>query len=271
MSKHAGDSADGSTRLLAGDETPPFVVWNPGATSPLVLLGDHAGREIPRALRDLGLPEAELTRHIGWDIGVAGLGARLAEALGATFIAQRYSRLVIDCNREPSRDDAICAVSDGTPAPGNQGLSAAARQARIDEVFQPYHDRIAAELYARAAAGLTTVPVALHSFTPAMGGVARPWRFGVLHEGSSAYSTAVLARLRAALGANLVGDNEPYRMDATDYTIGRHALLRGLDYLELEVRQDLLGDAAGQSEVAAFLAPILQGAVKLRPKPILGR
>ena len=199
----------------------------------------------------------ELDRHIAWDIGVAGLGERLAELLGATFIRQRVSRLVIDCNRDPARADAFPEVSDGAPIPGNQGLDPAGRLARIAEVAAPYHAAIAAELDARAARGLPTTLVSLHSFTPRMDGFQRPWRFGVLHAGDSPYSEAVLAQLRAEYGEALVGDNQPYRMDEVDFTVPHHAGGRGLDYLELEVRQDLIAEPAGQAEVAGAVAGVL--------------
>lgn len=244
---------------IATAELAAAIVQNPGARSPFLLVGDHAGREIPAALGDLGVGGADLERHIAWDIGVAGLGARLADALDATFIRQRWSRLVIDCNRDPARPDAMPAVSDGTAIPANADLSAADREARVQTVFRPYHDAIAAALDARA--DQPTFVVALHSFTPVMGGFRRPWRFGVLHLGASPFSEAVLARLRAEPGVGEVGDNEPYAMDGTDFTIPHHAVGRGLDYAELEVRQDLIADPAGQAEVAALLAKVLPEAL----------
>jgi predicted N-formylglutamate amidohydrolase len=250
----SADSGQASTRLLSADEAPPFSVLNPGAGSPLVLVGDHAGRDIPRRLAGLGLPPGALDGHIAWDIGAAGLGADLAARLGATFIRQRYSRLVIDCNRDPARPDAMPAISDRVPIPGNAALDAAARAARVSEIFEPYHARIAAELDARTG---PIVVVSVHSFTPVLAGDARPWRFGVLHLGASPFSAAMLARLRAAFGADLVGDNQPYSMDGTDFTVPHHAVARGFDYLELEVRQDLIGDARGQAEIAAQIAPML--------------
>ncbi|HEX3364895.1 N-formylglutamate amidohydrolase [Phenylobacterium sp.] len=237
------------------------IALNPGAASPFLLLGDHAGREIPQQLRDLGLPPAELDRHIAWDIGVAGYGALLSQVLDATFIRQRFSRLVIDCNRDPARADAIPEISDGADIPGNRALSPPDREARITEIARPYQAAIAAELDARAVRGLATTLISLHSFTPRMDGVDRPWRFGVLHAGDSPYSRAVLARLRGELGEALVGDNEPYRMDEVDFTIPLHAGGRGLDYLELEVRQDLVADPAGQAQIAAFVARLLPTAL----------
>lgn len=242
-------------------EGSPFEVVNAGAGSPLLLIGDHAGRRIPRRLGNLGLGEEDLARHIAWDIGVDGLGRELASRLGATFIAQRYSRLVIDCNRDPARADSIPQISDGTPIPSNVALPAAEARRRCEEIFDPYHDRIAAELDGRAARGLPTAIVALHSFTPVMAAVARPWRYGVLHREDSALSSLVLASLVAAIGAAAVGDNEPYRMDETDYSIARHAQGRGLDYVELEVRQDLVGDVEGWTREAARIEQVLAAVI----------
>jgi predicted N-formylglutamate amidohydrolase len=261
LPNRAGDSVNRSTPALATDGRSAAIVLNSGAASPFLLLGDHAGREVPAPLGDLGLHKREWDRHIAWDIGIAGLGAILSEALGATFIRQRYSRLVIDCNRDPARPDAIPEVSDGAHIRGNAGLTPADRQARFDAVAAPYHAAIAAELDDRAARGLSTTLISLHSFTPQMNAFARPWRFGVLHAEDSAYSRTVLARLQADLGTDLVGDNQPYRMDEVDFTIPHHCRPRGLDYLELETRQDLVADEAGQREVAKRLARLLPEAL----------
>lgn len=246
---------------LATEARSPAIVLNPGAASPFLLLGDHAGREVPAALGDLGLHVRDWDRHIAWDIGVAGLGQLLSEALDATFIRQRFSRLVIDCNRDPARADAIPEVSDGAHIPANAALRPADRQARFDAVAAPYHAAIAAELDQRFKRGLSTILVSLHSFTPEMNAFARPWRFGVLHAEDSAYSRAVLARLQADLGADFVGDNQPYRMDEVDFTIPHHCRPRGLDYLELETRQDLIAEEAGQTDVAGRLAKLLPQAL----------
>jgi len=237
------------------------IVTKSGTSSPFLLLGDHAGREVPLELAELGLAETDLTRHIGWDIGVFALGQRLAQALDATFISQRYSRLVIDCNRDPTRADAMPEISDGTSIPCNLALSQADRTARIAGIFKPYHDCIAAELDARAARGIPTIIVSLHSFTPVMQGFQRPWQFGVLHLGGSNFSNAMLAQLRSEVDRPEVGDNEPYQMDGVDFTVPHHAIRRCLEYVELEVRQDLLADEAGQQAVAERLTRVLPAAL----------
>ena len=79
----------------------------PSGRSPFLLTCDHYGRLIPRVLGDLGVPESELTRHIAWDIGIAGVAEALSRHLDAHLVAQRYSRLVIDCNRPPQVASSI--------------------------------------------------------------------------------------------------------------------------------------------------------------------
>ena len=242
--------------MLGSDDPPPVIVTNPGGSSPYLLLGDHAGRLIPKCLGDLGLMPEAMDWHIAWDIGVAGLGEQLAQALDACFIRQAYSRLVIDCNRRPGSAESAPAVSDGTVVPGNQALAAADLAARQAAIYEPYQQRIAKELDRRRGLGRRTQLVSLHSFTPVFQGAARPWRYGVLHRGDSELSRHMLALLRRAMGEE-AGDNQPYAMDGTDNTVPLHADPRGLDYLELEVRQDLIVDAAGQAEAAALIAMLL--------------
>ena len=242
---------------LAATDPHPVIVQNPGSSSPCLLICDHAGRRTPAELGDLGLPPAEWERHIAYDIGAAGLSERLAAALGgACVIQQVYSRLVIDCNRDPARADAIVETADGVMVPGNLDLSSQARQGRVGAIHTPYHAAIAAELDARTARGASTALVLIHSFTPAMGGVARPWQVGVLHQGN-ALSLAALRWLQAHPDLT-VGDNQPYAMDDIDYTAPLHAQRRGLEYLELETRQDLIGDEAGQERFARLYAEMLQ-------------
>ena len=245
--------------LSRDDPSPDFVINSDGA-SPYLILGDHAGRAVPAVLGDLGLPPEAMDLHIAWDIGVAGLGERLAQALDACFVHQTYSRLVIDCNRRPDNPDAAPAVSDGVTIPANASLTPDETAARRRAICDPYQARISDLLDRRRARGQPTLIFSLHSFTPVFGGFVRPWRFGVLHRGDSVLSRRVLALLRQAEG-NAAGDNQPYAMDGTDYTVPLHADARGLDYLELEVRQDLIGDGAGQDQIAAVLAPILRAAL----------
>ena len=227
-----------------GDPAPVTVLRGDGA-SPFLLIADHAGNAVPAALGRLGLPQSELERHIGWDIGIAGTTARLSERLDACAIMQAYSRLVIDCNRPLASPGSIAERSDGTEVPGNLGLDARQRRQRVDEIFSPYHARIAAELDRRAAAGRPTILVAMHSFTPSLAGRDRPWHAGVLYQRDARFAHALLEALRGE-GDLVVGDNEPYDGALRGDTMYRHCIVNGYAHALLEIRQDLIADAAGQ-------------------------
>ena len=98
--------------LLEATEVPPVLEENAAGRSPFLLTCDHYGRLIPRALGDLGVSAAEMERHIAWDIGIAGVAEQLAKTLDAHLVAQRYSRLVIDCNRPPQAGSSIPLMSE---------------------------------------------------------------------------------------------------------------------------------------------------------------
>jgi predicted N-formylglutamate amidohydrolase len=229
---------------------------NASGASPFLFTCDHYGRLLPEALGDLGLPPGELERHIAWDIGIAGVAEQVARALDAHLIAQRYSRLVIDCNRPPGAPNSIPMISERTTISGNEGLTHEAAELRRLSIFAPYHDRIGAAIDARARAGRTTVLVALHSFTPVYAGIIRPWHVGTLYHRDRILPPLLLAALRAEPGL-VVGDNEPYAVsDTTDYTIPVHGEARGLINSGIEIRQDLIAAADGQLEWAERLTRV---------------
>jgi len=242
--------------LLGGDEVPPVHEHNTAGRSPFLLTCDHYGRLIPRVLGDLGLPESELSRHIAWDVGISGVTEALSDHLGAHLIAQRYSRLVIDCNRPPCAASSIPRISEATTIPGNEALAREAAEARRRIIFDPYHRGIDEAIDRRLHAGLPTVLVSLHSFTPIYAGIARPWHIGTLYHRDTHLPPQMLKHLRAEADL-VVGDNEPYAVsDETDYTIPVHGEMRGLMNTGIEIRQDLIEDQAGQHQWADRLARI---------------
>ena len=255
MNRNESIAAKGvATRLLADDEPPSFSVEREDGKSAFVLICDHAGRRIPRALGTLGVAEDELSRHIAWDIGAHGVASRLAAHLDAVLIAQTYSRLVIDCNRPLGAQSSIVTRSERTDVPGNRDLTAADRSARAEEIFAPYHRRIEEELDRRHSIGRRTLLISMHSFTPVFNDIARPWHIGILYNRDTRLAHALLALIRAE-DRCVVGDNEPYSVsDGTDYAIPVHGEQRGLPHVEIEIRQDLITDEAGQSEWAKRLA-----------------
>lgn len=246
--------------LLAPDEPSPVEVLRESGQSEFVLVCDHAGRELPRSLGSLGLSAAELATHIAWDIGAAGVATKLSLELDAPLFLQRYSRLVIDCNRPLSAPDSIAQKSGGITIPGNHGLSESAAQERARAVFWPYHQRIRTALAAREAKGQPYVLVAMHSFTPELYGVARPFHTGLLYYRDTRLARPLLELLRAEHGL-VVGDNEPYRAsEATDYSIIEYGERRAAPYVEIEIRQDLIADGSGQAAWAERFARLLRSA-----------
>jgi predicted N-formylglutamate amidohydrolase len=236
-----------ASALLAPDEPAAVRVLRAAGTSDFVFTADHAGKLIPRSLGTLGVAAADLERHIAWDIGIAGVTERLSAALDATAALQTYSRLVIDCNRDPSWPSAMPVLSEFSEIPGNSDLTAPDRAARTDEIFRPYHDRIAALIDARTAAGRGTILVAMHSFTPVFKGEPRQIEIGVLYFRRTRLAEVMLELLRQEPDLT-VGENAPYALTETsDYSIPYHAERRGLEHVEIEIRQDLIATPEGQS------------------------
>ena len=248
------NDAGSTTLLLSSEDVPPVREFNAAGRSPFLLTCDHYGRLIPRLLGDLGVPESELKRHIAWDIGIAGVAEALSKHLDAHLVVQRYSRLVIDCNRPPHVASSIPLISEATTIPGNEGISREAAAIRRTQIFDPYHRRIGEIIDQR---GMPTVLVSLHSFTPVYAGIARPWHIGTLYHRDTHLPPLMLKLLRAE-GDLVVGDNEPYKVsDETDYTIPVHGEARGLMNTGIEIRQDLISDQAGEQAWAERLARIL--------------
>src|SRR5216684_1768178 len=249
------DSPAGAS-LLGSDDVPPVHEDNAEGRSPFLLTSDHYGRTIPRILGDLGLPASERTRHIAWDPGIAGVADALSQHLDAHLIAQRYSRLVIDCNRPPGAPSSIPLISEATVIRGNEGLAREAAELRRRQIFDPYHRRIAEVIRRRLRDAVPTVLVSLHSFTPVYAGITRPWHIGTLYHRDTKLPPLLLKLLRGETDL-VVGDNEPYAVsDETDYTIPVHGEARGLMNSGIEIRQDLIADPAGQASWADRLARI---------------
>lgn len=262
MNKNAvsASALDAAPPLLGPDEPMPLAVEFENAASDFVLVCDHAGRDIPRALGTLGLSETELSSHVAWDIGAAAVARGLAQRLDAVLVLQNYSRLVIDCNRPTTAEDSIPARSEWVQIGANEQLTPAEAEARRAEIFAPYHDGLTALLDQRRRDRRRTLLVALHSFTPSYRGEARPWHVGVMYHRDARLAEVVLKLLQRDERL-VVGDNQPYAVsDDSDYTIPVHGEARGIAHVGLEIRQDLILNEAGQKTWAGRLASLLKQA-----------
>jgi predicted N-formylglutamate amidohydrolase len=247
--------------LLGPGDPPPFSVHNAEGKAPLLLLCDHASKAVPRTLGDLGVGEAALSRHIGWDIGGLEAAIALAEALDAPLVASGYSRLVIDCNRWPGGEGSTPEVSDGTAVPANRALTKEQIDARAEACFWPYHREVDRHLDRMTANGRKVALLVMHTFTPEMNGFKRPWHVGVLWNDDPRLPEPLLAELRRDTSL-IVGDNEPYSARASyEYTLNAHARSRKLPHCSLEVRQDLVATAETAQGWGRRLAPAIAAAM----------
>lgn len=256
--------------LLRPRDPPAVELYNLEGKAPVLATCDHASNRVPHALEKLGLSDADLEKHIGWDIGAAGVTRLLARKLDAPAILAGYSRLVVDCNRDVADRTSMPAVSDGVRIPGNEHLSEGARQQRIEALFHPYHRAIEQALDGIATRGVHPAVLSIHSFTPVMNEIARPWHVGVLWDKDPRIPVPLLGALRRETGL-VVGDNEPYSArEPAGFTVRTHAVGRGLPHVAIEIRQDLIANAAGEREwaerLAKALTPILEDPGLYHPK-----
>jgi predicted N-formylglutamate amidohydrolase len=256
MTRSATVRTQGIT-LLGAEDPPPYVILNEHGAAAALLVCDHASRAFPRSLARLGLPELATWQHMAWDIGAADLARGLAHALDAPAVLAGYSRLVVDCNRPPESVDAFRGTSDGHEIPGNRSLTDLDRAVRLAAIFDPYHEAIGAMLAGFRLRGVVPFLISVHTFTPAMGGLERPWHVGVLWDRDENSARHLIAALRAEPGL-AVGDNQPYSgKHPADYTVHQHAESASLPYLCLEIRQDQFESPAGTERWVRRLAKLI--------------
>ncbi|MBL4786755.1 MAG: N-formylglutamate amidohydrolase [Cohaesibacteraceae bacterium] len=242
-------------RLIGPGDPPVYELVNSASKHPVVLVCEHAGRAIPARLGSLGLTDDDMDRHIAWDIGAAGLTRKIAQILGAPAILQNYSRLLIDCNRPPDQSGSIPAVSDQTRIPGNQDLTTSERDQRIEDIFNPFHDRVSNLLDQNPR----QLVLAIHSFTPVLAGKERPWDIGFLFR-KDTKTSGKLAELVANNHSGLqTGMNQPYVIDgSSDWFVPVHGEQRDMPHSLIEIRNDHLQQVSGQQWWAEMLSAIIE-------------
>lgn len=223
------------------------------AASPLVLTCEHASCEIPSDYGALGLTAARVEDHIGWDVGAAQVTEELAAQFGAPAVLSAVSRLVIDCNRDLRDHDLVVERSDGTVVPGNLGLAPRERDRRVDRFYAPYHAAVDRTIEQHGPALLLSV----HSFTPLLAGRRREFDAGVLFVEHTDHAE----RFGLALAATglAVRYNEPYSgYDGLIFSAQKHGRRHGIPYLEIELNNASLREAAAARGVAARVGAALR-------------
>lgn len=247
---------------LTPEDGPPFEHYGAGRKSRWLVVCDHASNRIPACLGDMGLSEAQRGEHFAYDIGTDGLSRALADLLGAPALISRFSRLVIDLNRVPTHPTLCTPHEDETDIPANIGLDDAQKQARIEQIYQPYHDAVAAALNEIKTRGEEPVLLSVHSFVPQYRkGEFRPWHIGVLWREDQRLSVPFIEALRTR-GDLVVGDNQPYdRRDYRTQTVEFHAEDNGILNLLIEVRHDMIRSERDQKEWADIVFGALPGVI----------
>jgi predicted N-formylglutamate amidohydrolase len=232
------DKMSAAWEMISGDQA-----------SDMLIIADHASNHVPADI-DLHIALELLNTHIAIDLGVV----ELAKALGLPAILGRVSRLVVDLNREEDAPHIIPIASDGHAIPGN-AIDHDARVERIARFWHPYHDKIS-QIISEYTPKLL---ISLHSFTPKLASdpeQKRPWEVGILYNEDDRAARIAIPLLEAA--GVLVGDQLPYSGKLLNATMNRHGEGRGIAYLGIEMRQDLIGDATGVIGWANMLGPILR-------------
>ena len=235
----------------------PFDLVEGDRKRGIVLVADHARRDLPEEYGSLGLAAAELERHIAYDIGVEMVTRELATALDVPAVIANFSRLLIDPNRGEDDPTLIRQLYDGTVVPGNYPMAQAERERRLDGFYRPYHDAVGAMTASVAqASGKAPFILSVHSFTPVMQGFVRPWDVGILWDLDDRVARPLIDML--AQDRNLVvGDNEPYDGALRGDTMFKHAIVNGFAHALIEIRQDLIADSKGALAWVERLAPIV--------------
>jgi predicted N-formylglutamate amidohydrolase len=217
-----------------------------GNQQDILLLCDHASNAVPGDV-DLGIAPDLLDLHIAIDIGADPLTRSLAARLDAPAILATVSRLVIDLHREPDHVGLIPHRSDGHLIPGNDAVDRAARIARF---HAPYHRLLARRIRAQRP----RLILSIHSFTPCLehGGTPRSWQVGILYNRDARAARQAIDFLRAQ--GFETGDNEPYSGRLLNATLNRHAEANGIPSIAIEIRNDLIRDAAGVEQWSQTLA-----------------
>lgn len=252
MMKQADRAAGAETKLFL-----PYTRIEGACDCGLLIICDHASNALPEQYGTLGLPQEQLERHIGYDIGAAGVTRELARQFGAPALMANFSRLLIDTNRGEDDPTLIMRISDGAVVSGNAGCDDAERALRMNEYYAPYHQAIDEVIDEGIAAGRPPAIFSIHTFTESWRGSPRPWHAGILWDNDPRLPVPLLRALQSEPDI-LADENVPYTGELKGDCLYRHGTQRGLAHALIEIRQDLVREEEGQKAWAVRLARILE-------------
>lgn len=235
----------------------PYEILNENAKASVLLVCDHASNAVPTSVESLGLPDADMARHIAYDVGARGVVQHLSELLDAHAVLSKFSRLVIDPNRGEDDPTILMKLYDGSIISGNRHADAAEKERRLDLFHRPYHTALKHQIDLMIADGRTPALVSIHSFTPQLKNrPMRPWHLGVLWDKDDRMAKPFMEYF-AGDADIVVGDNEPYSGELQGDTMYFHGSTRGLPHILIEIRSDLIETPEDQYKWADRIAPAI--------------
>lgn len=230
-----------------------FEIINENGAGGTIILCCHASNHFPPEFGDLGLSHIERHEHIAHDIGALALSIALSQIIDAPIVHSKVSRLVIDCNRDPTDFDAIPDVSAGVVIAGNQNLDETAKQARVHHAYHPYHNAIDNLVSAHSHKSELRL-LAIHSFTPNYMGQKRELDIGVLIGDTTGFGDKILSNLQTNQNLQVERDAPYDPNDRVYHTLNRHAVPRNLPSAMLEIRNDYLQHQDSIAKFAQLIA-----------------
>ena len=231
----------------------------PSGASPLLLLCEHAGSEIPAPWDGLGLDPVYLTTHYAYDPGAGLVTRHLSASLDAAAVLARYSRIFLDYNRFQDDWDYVRPDLGGIPVPGNLVVDTGERARREAVAVAPVHGAIEAARSGRSAV------ISIHSFTPVMAGDHRPVDVAILWDEDSAFVRVALEELHARAGGFELraGDNAPYDLrKVRARSLKTHAADHALPYFYIEVNNGLFSNPETTARLTALLDETLSAVIR---------
>ena len=213
----------------------------------ILIIADHASNYLPKENNKLGLTNAFLNQHIAFDIGIKELSLDLSNRLKCKVIQGKYSRLLIDLNRDLDDPTVVPEIVDRKIIPGNIGLSKSELRLRIKKIYNIYHHEIDQTIKNKKV----KVILSLHSFNPIFKNKRRRLEFGILSNEDKNLSSIIINQLK--LQKLNVGDNKPYNGNLIGDSMYRHGLKNKLPHALIEVRNDLLSNPTKIKRVSRLL------------------
>ena len=211
---------------------------------------EHGGNEIPeKYLQLFANAEVSLNSHKGIDFGALDL-FNYCSTLSDYSISNKISRLLIELNRSKSHPRLYSEYS--------ASLNMREKAELIEKIYEPYRNKLEAEITKMLLAGEEVVHISFHSFTPVLEGNPRNADIGLLFDPSQISEKEICKQLKILLKtenpALKIRFNYPYLGKADGLTTYlRRKFPENYSGIELEVNQKFSQENKMQDELKNVL------------------